>query len=409
MKTGIKKMIITALAAVLMSSCLFSGMACYADFSKTEATELYKKLGIDDLSSTGIASADAVSGELIMERDGYVHVNVGNMVKLMTLLICFERIDSGKLSLDTEFSVTKHAQEVSVGRIRVYLDSGKAEKIKVTQAIEAICINGAQDAACALAEFIGGNEEAFVLQMNARAKELGLNNTLFTDSTGIGTEQYSCAADMAVIMAELVGRHQSALDYLNLTYGMFSHDSTGQGTTEMVSSNPLNRKKFYTESDGSMTGYSKEYGYSLACTAAKDEKRVVAVVAGAETENQRAAEVRRLAEYSLSNFEYAQLSLKGTFVKKVEIKDGKAKKIKTETAEDYYALLNVKDVGRIKTAIEIDTELVAPVEEGTVCGHVIYLLDEEEIGRVELVTSESVARANWFTRLIRRILAFFGL
>ena len=410
-KCSHKKSIIRAAAAALIALYVLAGFSgtSYADYNKDEAMGFYRDLKMDELTGC-YATADTASGQIIMTgEDGDKHVVVGNLVKLMTLLIAFEKIDSGAIALDTTFPVSQHAQDVSKGKVRVYLDSGKKETIRVEQAIEAICINGAQDAACALAEFLGGTETQFVAMMNTRAAELGLKNTLFTDSTGIDAEQYSCANDIARIMSELVGKHPDVLSYLNLTYGLFQHDSTGQPNTEMVSSNPLNRRKFYDGSDGSMTGYSTEDKYSIACTAAQDERRVVSVVLGEENENLRIAKVRKLAEYSLANFEYKMLCKYGTFVKKVDIKDGKYKKIKTETAGDFYVLLNTKDSGNVKTAIELTTELKAPIEEGVSCGYVVYYLDDEEIGRVELITAESMPRANWFVRLVRWFLALFGL
>ena len=381
----------------------------FADYNKDEAFKIYKAASVPEFEEERYASADTASGQLIISGHGTDKVIVGNLVKLMTLLIAFEKIDSGAIELTTTFAVTKHAQEVSVGKVRVYLDNGKKETIRVEQAIEAICINGAQDAACALAEFIGGTEEQFVAMMNTKAASMKLRNTLYTDSTGINTDQYTCAEDVALIMAELIGRHPGCLSYLNLTYGMFKHESTGQGDTEMVSSNPLNRRKFYEGSDGSMLGYSNEDKYSIACTAAKDEKRVVSVILGETDENARVAKVRKLAEYSLSNFTYAKLCSVGTFVKKVSIYEGKNKKIRTETAGDLYVLLNVTDVDKVKTSIVLSEELKAPIDEGVTCGYVAYFLDDVELGRVELKTAESMPRANWFVRLIRKILAFFGL
>lgn len=405
---GKRYKIIAVLLAVLCVYMLVCG-SVFADYNKDEAQKYYRAAVIPEFTEERYASADTESGQLIISGNGTEKVIVGNLVKLMTLLLVFEKIDSGAIELGTTFAVTKHAQDVSVGKVRVYLDYGKKETIRVEQAIEAVCINGAQDAACALAEFIGGNEEQFVALMNAKAASMKLKNTLYTDSTGINTDQYTCAEDVALIMAELVGRHPACLSYLNLTYGMFKHESTGQGDTEMVSSNPLNRRKFFEGSDGSMLGYSNEDKYSIACTAAKDEKRVVSVILGEEDENARAGKVKKLAEYSLSNFTYSKLCSVGTFVKKVDIKEGKNKKIRTETAGDLYVLLNVNEVDKVKTSIVITDTLKAPVEEGVTCGYVAYFLDEQELGRVELRTAESMSRANWFVRLVRKILAFFGL
>ncbi|MBP3391630.1 MAG: D-alanyl-D-alanine carboxypeptidase [Clostridia bacterium] len=398
-----------ALFFLLLMCSPFGALPAQAAFSKTEATEIYKKTKVDALTAKSYAAVEYESGQLILHGGTQEPVVIGGLVKMMTLLLTFEAVASGQITLDTEFTVTKHAQNVSVGKARVFLDAGKRERITVRQAVEAVCISGANDAACALAEFIGGDEATFVARMNARAGEMGLTNTHFTDSTGLKTDQSTTALDFVKIVHALMRNHPESLPFLNMTYGKFQHTSTGQPDTEMVSYNPLNRNKFYEASDGGMIGSSQQDGYSICATVSESDQRVVGVILGAPDENTRAAEIRRLLEYSVSEYEFRKLCTGGMFVRKVEVKNGKEKRIKTQTATELSVLVHISEVDKITSSVEITEKLSAPVEAGTKVGYVIYSMNDKEIGRVELVTSEEMPKANWFVRFVRMILSWFGL
>ncbi len=398
-----------ALFFLLLMCSPFSVLPVCAAFSKSAATEIYKKTTIDNLQSKSYATVEYESGQPILHGGSQEPIVIGGLVKMMTLLLTFEAVDAGRITMETEFEVTKHAQNISIGKARVFLDAGKHERITVKQAVEAVCISGANDAACALAEFLGGDEATFVSQMNARAGEMGLTSTHFTDSTGLLTDQYTTAMDFVKIVHALMRNHPDSLSYLNLTYGKFQHTSTGQAETEMVSYNPLNRNKFYEASDGGMIGSSQKDGYSICATVSESDQRVVGVVLGASDENTRAAEIRKLLEYSVSEYEFRKLCTGGMFVRKVEVKNGKEKRIKTQTAQDLSVLVHISEVGKITSTVEITEKLSAPVEAGAKVGYVIYAMNDEEIGRVELVAAEDMPKANWFVRLVRLILSWFGL
>jgi D-alanyl-D-alanine carboxypeptidase (penicillin-binding protein 5/6) len=177
----------------------------------------------------------------------------------------------------------------------------------------------------------------------------------------------------------------------------------------MVSANNLTRGKFYPESDGLVVGSNSEDGYAMVATVSDGTTRAVAVVVGAKDENFRAAEIKRLLEFGLVGFEYRQIEVAGTFVRKINIKDGENKKIKTEAASDFSVLLNKNDFEKVERKIEITKTIKAPAKKGDVVGEVVYMLEEKELGRANIVLSEDMEKAGWFTLLIRKILAFFGL
>ena len=381
-----------------------------ADFSKTEATNIYNATKIDQITSKSYAIGNADANQVMqVGGDTANKYHVGNITKLMTLYLAYEAIEKGTLTMETQLTTSVEAQLIADGRSRVFLDGYRKEKITVKQAIEAICIASANDAAYVLAEGIGETEENFVLLMNNKAAELGMKNTSYKDSTGINTEQYTTAEDLAILACDFINKYPSILDFTKLTYGKFQHNSTGLGETEMVSGNNLTRGKFYTQSDGLLVGYSQEDGYSMVATVADGGTRSVAVVVGATDENYRAAEIKKLLEYGISDFEYRKIESAGTFVRKISIKDGENKKISTETVEDLSVLLNVKDFEKVQKKVNVNKKVTAPAKKGEVVGEIVYYLEDEEIGKVDIALSEDMEKAGWFTLLIRKILAFFGL
>ncbi len=399
-------------AWVLLQSFVLCCVVSAEDvFSKNEAKKIYDSTKISELTSEAYALADVATGAVVFQKNGEQTFPIGNMAKIMTLYLTFEAIGQEEISLDSTFGISKEAQQISVGRKRVFLDAGKHERISVEQAVTAIGIASANDAAYALAEFLsGGTEQAFVEMMNEKAKELGMRNTVFLDSTGILTEgQYTTAHDMALLGCALVKSYPAVLAYTKQTYGKFQHSSTGEPETVMISTNNLTRDKFYPESDGILHADSESSGYSQTATVEVDGKRVVAVVMGASSRNIRAAELKKLMEYGLTEFEYRTVQEAGTFVRKINIEEGKEKKIKTATASDFGIILNKADFDKIEREVVVDSDVKAPIAKGEKVGEIIFKLEGEEIGRIDIVTDESMARANWFIRLIRKILSWLGL
>ena len=379
-----------------------------ADFSSTKALNIYRETKVDSIQSKAYALGNADANTVMQSGNGDAHLRVGNVMKLMTLYLTFEALASGKLTLETQLDVSVAAQEAASRRARVFLDGYKHERITVKQGLEAVCIASANDAAYVLAEGIAGTEQNFVAMMNAKAAELGMKNTLFADSTGIAEGQYTSANDMAILACDLLHKYPVVTEYTKLTYGVFKH-STNEQDTEMVSANNLTRGKFYQKSDGLLVGSHTEDGYSMVATVAEGSTRSVAVILGAQDENYRAAEIKKLVEYGLKDFEYRQIETKGTFVRKINIKDGKEKKIKTEAAGDFSVLLNKNDFDKIEKRVEVSKTIQAPAQKGDAVGRVVYVLGEKELGSVEIILSEDMEKAGWFTLLIRKILAFFGL
>lgn len=175
----------------------------------------------------------------------------------------------------------------------------------------------------------------------------------------------------------------------------------------MVSSNHL--IKFYSGADGLTVGYSSIDGYAGVGTIEVEGKRVIAVVIGEETDNLRAAELRKLLEYGLSEFEYRTIDKAGTFVRQLPIKDGVRKKIKTATAADFSVVLSKSEFKDITREVNVYTDIKAPIKKGEIVGEAVYKVGDREIGKVDIVADEDMGRVGWFKRLIRKILEWLGL
>ena len=414
-----KRIICLTLCAAFCLGAVVSNAA----FSKSKANDIYNNATLASLSAKSYAAVYNNAGIVVVESDNSTeHYAVGNMTKLMTLYLTFEALANGKTTLETKFLVSAAAQNISNNRERVFLDASKKEKITVQQAIEAICIGSANDAAYALAEHIAGGTEAdFVELMNQKAAEFGMENTVFLDSTGIkivSDGQYSCARDMAVLSYMLVTDYPEVLEFTSLTNGYFQHSSTGATSTEMITSNALMSSGMLASCDGLLVGYSNADLYAEAATADIDGERICAVVIGEETAEARAGELKFLLEYTATHFDIYTTDEPGTYVRRVSIKEGKSLKLKTCTGNSISYLYSSAEKPTIEAEIVVNDTIVAPVNEGDIIGVIKYTKVTKDsdgndvrelIGTVDLLAQESVERANWFVLLIRKILTFLGI
>lgn len=415
---------ITTLATMLLGSWINS----YAAFNKATALKIANESLIYSLKAKAYAVGhmDKEGGLVRESKTSHEHYSIGNLVKLMTLYLTFEAVSEGKTTLKSGIKVSSAAQKISVNHERVFLDAGKGEIISVEDALIAICVQGANDAGYALAEKLSGSDEAgFVVMMNNKAKELGMNDTHYVDSTGLKTiedGQYSCAADLLTLSYNLIKNYPDVLNYTCQDSQMFKHTSTSQPDTQMYSSNMIISLNMLSGCDGLLVGYSNADKYALASTYMVDGERVLAVVIGEETNELRCGESIFLLKYATQTFNKKQIAEEGTYVRKLSVTDGKETKVKTCIGSDLYYLADTSIDGEIQNTIVIDGEIKAPISKGDIVGSVNYKLvyeikDKdgnvtevtEDIGSVDLVCAEDMDRANWFIRLIRKILKFFGI
>ena len=275
---------------------------------------------------------DSKSGRVLYAKDENEKHEIASMVKIMTATLTFEALERGELSLEEEIVVSPEA--AGLGGSQKFLDAG--ERYQVGDLNKGVVIASANDASVALAERISGSHEAFVNKMNARARELGMNNTRFCCATGLpdSGEQYSTAKDVNVMTRDLM-KHKAYYDYAGIWMEDFVHPS-GR-TTQLVNTNKLIRN--YSGCVGGKTGFTDEAGFCLSACAERKGVRVVATLIGGRDSKTRFAEVSGMFNYAFANFENVKAVTAGEELGSVAVRGGKVKSVPYGGAADVGALL----------------------------------------------------------------------
>ena len=331
---------------------------------------------------------EASTGKIVFEKNIHERYAPASMTKMMSLLLIMENIEEGKLSLDEEITTSAHAS--SMGGSQIFLQVG--EKMSVRDLIRGIAIASGNDATVALAEKIGGTEEGFVKMMNDKAKALGLKNTNFKNAVGLDEENhYSSAYDMAVIASNLV-KHEKILEYTG-TYEGYLREGTDRKFW-LVNTNKLVR--FYQGVDGLKTGYTNEAGYCLTATAKKDNMRLITVVMGYPTANQRNSETSAMLDYGFNSYYIENLISTKTSLGKIELLKGDIQNVDIIPLESVN-ILNKKTDSKRNVDYRIETYKVeAPIKVGDVVGKLKVIENDKVINEIDLTVSENVKKANLF-------------
>ena len=321
---------------------------------------------------------------------------IASMCKIMTLLLSFEAVDRGDIAFDEEICVSERAS--SMGGSQVFLEANG--RYSVRNLIKSIVVCSANDSCVAMAEKIAGSEQLFVEKMNERAKELGADNTLFANCTGLPKEpQYSCAKDVAIMLKALL-EHEEYYEFGKVWMDRFEHP---QGRyTEITNTNKLVR--FYDGCDGGKTGFTNEAGFCLGATAKRNNLRVISVVIGEESSANRFEDVRTAFDYAFANYVNETLALKEVpLEEKVPVTGGKTKSVTIAPMRDVYALTKRGE----KSDLHYEThyeKVKAPIKKGEKVGELIAFKNGIEINRTALVAMEDIEKAtlfDWFMEIAR--------
>ena len=325
---------------------------------------------------------DFNSGEVLEENNADEKLPIASMVKIMTLLLTFEEMDNGNLTLNTLITTTENAS--GMGGSQVFIDpyvSYTAEQL-----IKSVIMASANDASVALAEYISGSESTFVNKMNMRAKELGMSNTLYANCTGLPEpNQYSTARDVATLMKELL-RHKIYFKYSTIWMDELIHPSGRK--TELVNTNKLTR--YYNGCDAGKTGSTDEAGYCLCASAIRSDMRLISVVIGAKTGQERFNESANLLNFGFANFENKNLFSKNVSLGKVGVKKSKVTEIDYYPEKDYAVLVKKGDKEAYKTEIVIDEKISAPIKAGEQIGTIMVIKNGEIKDKVNIVLKEDL-------------------
>ena len=342
---------------------------------------------------------DFLSGEILYEKEPDIQIYPASMTKIMTSIIAFDLIKSGDLSLDDKFIVSEKAWRLSTaGYSSMFIMVG--DEVSVEDLLHGIITASGNDACIALAEGIAGTEEEFAILMTAKAKELGMDNTNFSNSSGINDpDNYSTVRDILKMSRYLIQKHPDFYEWFSIKE--FTWDRTGGDPITQGNRNPLLYKNI--GADGIKTGYLAVEKYSLASSLIRNGRRLIAVGSGFETKNSRSRESSKLLTYGLTNFDVVEINNANKTIDKVDVWLGKEDQVDVYVNENIYKTIKKAKKRLLKVALKYEGPVEAPIKKNDILGKFRVVYDEELIGEYELLAAKDIERVNIFTRLIKSL------
>lgn len=329
------------------------------------------------------------SGQVLYNQNMHEKLRPASVTKVMTILLIMEAIDSGKLSYTDKIPCSEKA--AGMGGSQIWLDV--REELTVDEMLKAICVVSANDCTVAMAEYLAGTEEAFVEQMNSKAKELGMNDTTFKNCHGIDEDGHVTSAyDIALMSRELLTKHLSITKYTTIYM-----DSLRDGKSSLVNTNKLVRN--YKGATGLKTGSTSIALYNLSASATRNGLSLIAVIMKAPTSPIRFAEAQKLLDYGFNNFEYKKLANKNDLIKEISVDKGIENGVNAILENDSGVLIQKGQNKDIVQSVQLTDSINAPVSAGQVLGSVTYSLNGNEIGKVNIVAEKSVGKNTAFNMI----------
>ena len=342
---------------------------------------------------------DYLSGKILYEKDADRQIFPASMTKIMTSIIAFDLLKSGELSLDEKFLVSENAWRLSqAGYSSMFIMVG--DEITVENLLRGIIVSSGNDACIALAEGIAGTEEEFAIMMTEKAKEIGMENTNFSNSSGINApDNLSTVRDILIMSNYLIKNYPNYYEYYKETE--FTWDRTGGDPIKQGNRNPLLYKNIGV--DGIKTGYLAYEKYSLASTIKRNDRRIIAVGSGFVSKNERSKQSLKLLTYGLTNFDTINIAKKDEIFDELDVWQGTQKTIRSYINEDVYQTIPKAKKKYLKVSVNYQGPLKAPILKNDIIGKVKISYKDEQIGEYDLLAFEDVKRQNIFSRFISSI------
>lgn len=402
--------IIALMLAIICTSTVCLGFSesytwSVLDKSISTSSSLSENGEISDNNFLNLEAGAAIlieqnSGQILYEHNIHEKLHPASVTKVMSLLLIMEALDDGKITLDTQIPCSSNA--ASMGGSQIWLDT--TETLSVNDMLKAISVVSANDCVVALAEYLGGTEEGFVQMMNARAKELGMNDTTFKNCHGLDEDEHLTSAyDIALMSRELLINHPSITNYSTIWT-----DTLRDGKSALSNTNKLVRN--YAGCTGLKTGSTSLALYNLSASATRDGLSLISVVMKAPTSALRFSNATSLLDYGFSNYSYKSFGNQGETVKQVAITKGVSESVNAvyETSPSF--LIKKGEESSITYEITLNDNVQAPISQGQQLGTIKYSLNEISLGSINLVAESSVEKINllsmtkhilndWFTLL----------
>ena len=352
-----------------------------------------------DIKARTVILQDYLSGEILYEKNADLIIFPASMTKIMTTIVAFELLTKGELSLEDKFFVSEKAWRLSeAGYSSMFIMVG--DEISVENLLKGIIVSSGNDACIALAEGIAGTEEEFALMMTSKAKEIGMENTNFSNSSGINSpNNLSTVRDILIMSDYLIRNYPDYYEYFKKKE--FTWNRTGGDPITQGNRNPLLYKNIGV--DGIKTGFLSYEKYSLASSMLRNGRRLIAVGSGFETKNARSKESAKLLTYGITNFSTLEIAKKNENFVELDVWLGKKNKLKTSVKRDIYKTIPKARKKYLKVEVIYEGPIQTPIKKNDVIGKIIISYKDNLISEHDLLALENIKKINIFSRIIRSI------
>ena len=343
-----------------------------------------------DVEARSAILMEVETGKIVFDKNSKEKFAPASVTKVMTMLLTMEAVDSGKIKLDDVVTVTENAQKM--GGSTMLLEAGELRTVE--DLLKGVAIASGNDAAVALAEYLGGSVENFVKKMNDRARELGMKDTTFQNPTGLPTENHlTTAYDISIMSRELL-KHETILKYSG-TY-METISTNRKTPIELVNHNKLVR--FFNGCDGLKTGFTNEAKYCISATAQRNGVRMLCIIMGAPTYKIRNRDASMLLNYGFSLFERKEVIQQDSEIYKLQLGNNKDNFIILKAAQALSLVVEKANELKITTKLDVDKSK-KNIKQGDIMGTAIFLIDGKEAGRVEVYSDRDMKNSSVFDKL----------
>lgn len=389
--------------AVLMTAVMLALTGSFAVMAEDETEG--ENGGTVTVTAPSVLLMEASSGKVLFEKDADTKRPPASVTKVMTILLIYDALSEGKIHKEDVVTVSEYA--ASMGGSQVFLEAGEEQTVDTL--LKCIIVSSANDACVAMAELIAGTEEAFVQQMNERAKGLGMKNTVFKNCNGLDADGHvTTARDIALMSRELITKYPDVYEYTKIWMDTIIH-KTKKGESEFGLSNTNKLIRQYSYATGLKTGSTGEAKFCLSATAQKDGIDLIAVIMAAPDVKARFADAQTLLNYGFSVCRKYEDRDWESSKKAVKVKRGETDQVEAVQEQGFsYVDVSGTDLSGIEKKVLPDNSLEAPVKKGQKAGKVQYLLGGKTIGEVDLVTTEEVPAMS-LKKAIEDVLDSFSL
>ena len=352
-----------------------------------------------DIKAPSVVLQDFLSGEILYEKDADREIYPASMTKIMTSIIAFEMLKNGEISLDDKFLVSEKAWKLSTaGYSSMFIMVG--DEVSVENLLRGIIVASGNDACITLAEGIAGSEEEFAIIMTTKAKEIGMQNTNFSNSSGINDpDNYSTLKDILIMSNYLIKNFPEYYSYFREKD--FTWDRTGGDPITQGNRNPLLYKNI--GADGIKTGYLAVEKYSLASSVERNGRRLIAVASGFKTKKDRSKESMKLHMWGFTNFDTIKITDSKESISEFDVWLGKQSKVKGYVNDNIYKTIKKGRKRELKVIVEYDGPIEAPIDKDQEIGILKVYYKNELISEHTILSRDNVKKVNLFSRIAKSI------